>query len=62
MILMVINHLPEIRDYWSTNPLLRYHPIADRISRDRFEEVTRYLHFVDNSTLPARGEPGFSRL
>ena len=59
---MGINKLPEIRDYWSTNKQLRYAPIADRISRDRFEEITRYLHFVDNETLPARGEQGFSRL
>ena len=62
MILMGINQLPELRDYWSTDKLLHYVPIADRISRDRFEEVTRYLHFVDNETLPARGEEGFSRL
>ena len=32
MILMGINHLPEIRDYWSTNEYLHYAPIADRIS------------------------------
>ena len=62
MILMGINHLPEIRDYWSTDKSLRYAPIADRISRDRFEEKTRYLHFTDNDKLPARGEDGFSRL
>ena len=40
MILMGINRLSEIRDYWCTNKALR-------ISRDRFEEITRYLHFVD---------------
>ena len=62
MILMGVNQLPEIRDYWSTNPALHYAPIADRISRDRFEEITRFLHFVDNSTLPARGHPSYSRL
>ena len=62
MILMGINRLPEIRDYWSTDEALHYAPIADRISRDRFEEITRYLHFVDRNTLPARGEPNFSRL
>ena len=33
MILMGINKLPEIRDYWSTNKYLHYTPIADRISR-----------------------------
>ena len=62
MILMGINRLPEIRDYWSVNENLRYAPIADRISRDRFEEITRYLHFVDNNSLPSRGEEGYSRL
>ena len=62
MILMGINHLPEIRDYWSVSEYFRYAPIADRISRDRFEEITRFLHFVDNDSLPARGEEGYSRL
>ena len=62
MILMGVNKLPEIRDYWSTNEFLHYSPIADRITRDRFEQITRYLHFADNDTLPARGEEGFSRL
>ena len=61
-ILMVINDLPEIRDYWLTDPKLRYSPIPDRITHDRFEEITRYLHFVDNDELPDRGEEGFSRL
>ena len=32
------------------------------ISRNRFEEITRYLHFIDNDKLPAHGEDGFSRL
>lgn len=62
MILMGINRLPEIRDYWSNDEYLHYSPIADRISRDRFEQITRYLHFADNDTLPARGEEGFFRL
>ena len=62
MMLMGINQLPEIHDYWSVDPKLRYAPIADRITRDRFEEITRYLHFVDNDSLPSRGEEGYSRL
>ena len=61
MILMGINHLPEIRDYWSVSEYFRYAPIAERITRDRFEEITRYIHFVDNDSLPAR-EEGYSRL
>ena len=61
-ILMGINQLPEIRDYWSSNEYLRYAPIADKISRNRFEQITRYLHFVDNTSLPSRGQEGYSRL
>ena len=61
-ILMGINHLPSIDDYWSRDPHLRYAPVADRISRDRFCEVSRYLHFVDNDTLVPRGEEGHDRL
>ena len=55
MVLMGINELPEIWDYWSRDPCLHYSPIASRISRNRFEEISRYLHFVDNATLPVRG-------
>ena len=59
---MGINILPEIRDYWSTDEKLHYSPIASRISRDRFEEITRYLHFANNEALPGRTEEGYNRL
>ena len=59
---MGICELPEIRDYWAKDPYLHYSPVADRITRDRFKEISRYLHFVDNDTLPARGEEGYHRL
>ena len=53
---------PEIRDYWSNDEIFHYSPVAGRISRHRFEEISRYLHFVDNRQLPARGTPGHHRL
>ena len=53
-ILMEIAHLQALDDYWSTDPTLHYSPIADRISRDRFRDISRYLHFVDNNTSSAR--------
>ena len=61
-ILMGINHLPALDDYWSTDPALHYSAVADRITRDRFREITRYLHFVDNASLTPRGSPGYDRL
>ena len=61
-ILMGLVREPEIRDYWATDNVFHYAPIASRISRQRFEEISRYLHFVDNTTLLARGTQGYHRL
>ena len=57
-ILMGIVKLPLIDDYWKKDPFLHYDPIASRITRDRFRDIWRYLHFVDNKTLPPPGTPG----
>ena len=61
-ILMAVNHLPSVRDYWRSDEVYHYSPVASRISRDRFYDISRYLHFADNSTLPPRSDPHFSRL
>ena len=61
-ILMGLVREPEIRDYWSSDQIFHYSPIAKSISCRRFEEISRYLHFVNNDELPARGSPGFHRL
>ena len=61
-ILVGINHLPAIDDYWSRDLHLRYGPIADKISRQRFRDISRYLHFVDNDHLAPRGDPSYDRL
>ena len=61
-LLMGINHLPEIEDYWKKDPFLHYAPIADRISRQRFRDLFRFLHFADNETLVPRGADGHDRL
>ena len=59
---MGVNQLPAVKDYWKKSEYLHYSPIADRIPRDRFLEISRYIHFVDNSTLQPRGSPGHDRL
>ena len=61
-ILMGVNVLPDIYDYWSLQESFHYFPVASRISRKRFLEIRRYLHFVDNSTLAQRGDPEYDRL
>ncbi len=57
--------LSSIEDYWKKDTLLHYSPIApiaSKISRDRFRDIRRYLHFADNTTLPTPGTPGSDRL
>ena len=61
-ILMGIVQMPAINDYWRRDPFLHYAPIADRISRDRFRDIHRFLHFANNNDLPPRGQPGHDRL
>ena len=61
-ILMGLNHLPELYDYWSLDECYHYFPIASRISRKRFMEIQKFLHFTDNTTIVPHGEPGYDRL
>ena len=61
-LLMGINRLPEIWDYWAKDEKLHYTPVASRISRTRFEAINRYLHFADNTQLPSREEQGYNRV
>ena len=58
-ILMGIVKLPAMVMYWTA---LNQPEITSRISRNRFQDLTRYLHFADNSTLPERGQSGHDRL
>ena len=59
---MMVNQLPEIRDYWANDDKLHNTFIVSWITWKRFEEISRYLHFVDNTDLPLRDEPGYHRL
>jgi hypothetical protein len=61
-IMMGVVNLPSFDDYWSKDQMLHYTPIAKRIARNRFKDIFRYLHFVDNSTLAPRGDPSYDRL
>ena len=63
MILMGINKLPSLYDYWKKDPVYNYAPVASKISRDRFEEISRFLHFTDNSKhTHNREDPEYDRL
>ena len=61
-ILMGLNKLPSVDDYWKQSQVYHYSPIADKISRRRYREISRYLHYSDNSKLALRGSAGYDRL
>lgn len=51
MILMGLNQLPALFDYWRLDVIYHYSPIASCISRKQFLDISRYLHFADNEEL-----------
>ena len=59
---MGIVHLPSPYDYWKNDEVYHYSPIPRRISRNRFLELHRYLHFVNNSHISPPGTPDYDRL
>ena len=60
IILMEINGQPSTDDYWRRDSV--HFSIAQRISRDRFRDISRYLHFVDNSTISKRDMASYAKL
>ena len=43
-ILMGIHRLHSYLDYWSSDPALRVSYVADTLPRNRYEQLSRYLH------------------
>lgn len=52
VIAMTYIRYPRIRHYWSSENGLRMSLIADAMSVNRFENIRKYLHFIDNTTIP----------
>lgn len=43
--------LPSVRHYWSTDDDLQCPLVSNAMSRNRFEEILRFIHCADNDTL-----------
>lgn len=48
-ILMGINTLPSIPDYWSTSILFHNPAYSAVMSRNRFQLISKFIHFADNT-------------
>lgn len=53
--LMVHGKKNDIDDYWSNDPLLKNSSVSSCMSRDRYANILRLLHFTDNTLPPAFG-------
>ena len=51
LLLTGYHSLPEEHHYWSTQPDLGVSAVYNTISRNRYHEIKRYLHFADNLRL-----------
>ena len=49
-IMMGIKQQPEYRDYWSQDPVLGDTYISSRITRNRYTDLSKYLHLTDPAT------------
>ena len=56
---MSVHKLPRIRDYWSTENLLRVDAVHQHMALNRFFKLRTNLHVVDNSSLSP--DDGMSR-
>ena len=61
-LVMGINNLPRLAMYWSSDPLIGNTGIQNIMTKNRFEELSQYLHFSNSETEPQRGEENFDRL
>ena len=54
--------MDDLKDYWSTHPVMS-HPFFPKImSRDRFMNILSFYHLNDNSTFVPRGQEGHDPL
>ena len=49
-IMMGIKQQPEYRDYWSLDPAVGDNYISSRITRNRYTDLSKYLHLTDPAT------------
>ena len=61
-ILMGVHQLPELKNYWSTDPILNVQSAARVMTAERLKKITETLHVNDNCTNPPRGQPGHDKL
>lgn len=61
-VIMGIMRLPNYALFWSTDDFFGNKGIKRTMTKNRFEELSCYLHFSDSTKEPARGDVNYDRL
>ena len=61
-VIMGVNNLPKITDYWSSDIFTSNNGIRQTTTKNRFEEISQFFHLNNSSEEPAHGEENFDRL
>ena len=59
---MGLVRLPRAHDYWSTSPIFCLPWFSAVMPRNRFYEISKYLHLADASKQKTKGEDGYDPL
>ena len=61
-IIMGINVLPKVADYWSNDAFIGNDALKKIMPRNRFQELSQFLHFANSHLTPPRGAENYDRL
>ena len=56
------NNLPRLAIDWSSDPFIGNTGIQNVVTKNRFEELSQYLHFSNSATEPQRGDDNYDHL
>ena len=59
---MGLVRLPRVHDYWSTCPIFGLPWFSAIMPRNRFYEISKYLHLAEASKQKKKGEDGYDPL
>jgi len=59
---MGMNILRKITDYWSADIFVGNEGVKPDVAKNRFKEISQFLHLNDSSQEPTYGEANFDRL
>lgn len=61
-ILMAIHDLPQLKFYWSSDPVLNVSAISEPITSKRFKKITENIHLNNNEDAKPKGHPEYDKL